>query len=254
MDYYHKSAYAPPVDQTMSKTLQSSNGVVIRQVSQWGEVALESIGVPYERTNKYIIYQLPPTIKAAQYHGDPASWQPTSAELTSLSPLVHVQEESSLALRCLLMYTGFVNKRRLKLHFFQAGREIMNIVRPCRLGGCTGCPGEMHVHQPDGYLGEIREDFDPYCSRCFSCFCLCTRWFKILEHSSQASTPAHKYSLRINACCCGRVNNCCGASCFRENVIIDIIDQYDTVVSTIQMPYAASGDCEACCRFIQHYK
>lgn len=41
----------------------------------------------------------------------------------------------------------------------------MNIDRPCRLGGCVGCPGEMHVSQGDGYLGEIREDFDPYCSR-----------------------------------------------------------------------------------------
>lgn len=77
---------------------------------------------------------------------------------------------------------------------------------------------------------------------------------QILEYSPQRSFPTHNYSLRINACCCGRVNNCCGASCFRDNVIIDIVDENDNVVSTIQMPYAPSDGCEACCRFIQHYK
>lgn len=250
-------AAPPPQAMTMTRAIQETaqNGLVIRQSSQWDEAILEGLGIPYERANKYAIYHLPDGVRAAREHNDASAWHPTNEDLKSLKYFGHAVEESSLCARITLSVTGWLNMRGFTMHFTDPqGLEMMIAQRKCAFGGCCCNPSIMHVHEGQYHLGDVMEDFDPYCEKCSQCCFQCTHFFKILERSQTGLD--HNFSLRVNACCCGRTNNCCGASCFREDFIIDVIDKEGKLVSTIQMPYAPSvrGDCTACCRAVNKYK
>ena len=51
----------------------------------------------------------------------------------------------------------------------------------------------------------------------------------ILDYKCSDLVPINprlkRYSLRTSTWCCGRVNNCCGATCCKNDFVIDILDQ-----------------------------
>ena len=102
--------------------------------------------------------------------------------------------------------------------------------------------------------GRIVEKTEPYASMMQQCCCYCTFYDEIYEESSGADSR-HVFTTRTNYCCCGRVNNCCGATCCKHDFIIDILDpDSDDVVATIQRTYAAGDGCDACCRCMQKFQ
>lgn len=60
--------------------------------------------------------------------------------------------------------------------------------------------------------------------RCFQCCCLCTYYNDVLE--KQGTLLEHKFTVKTNLCCCGdlrpKVNNCCGATCCNNDLIMDV--------------------------------
>jgi hypothetical protein len=50
----------------------------------------------------------------------------------------------------------------------------------------------------------------------------CTFRTQVIDESSGA--PQHKFTLQTGMCCCGRVNNCCGATCCKNDMVIDILN------------------------------
>jgi hypothetical protein len=100
----------------------------------------------------------------------------------------------------------------------------------------------------DFLVGRVRDDFASYCTRCFDCCCLCTSYADVEVASHAAAGGFEKrFRLRVNPCCCGRVNNCCGATCFRHDAVFDILDaKSGEVVAHLQKTYAPGPG--ACCR------
>ncbi|KXZ43015.1 hypothetical protein GPECTOR_107g160 [Gonium pectorale] len=156
------------------------------------------------------------------------------------------QEESDCCLRVVLAAFGGLNLRALKLHAYGAGVEHVTVDRPCRLGAGCCCPLEMTAYQGNQMVGKVEEDCDNCCYGCWECCCLCTCTHKVLVGPSRESL-VHKYSLRNYGCCCGRVNNCCGGTCCKQNFFIDIVEPDGKLASVIQQTYG-SGGCEDCCR------
>ena len=102
--------------------------------------------------------------------------------------------------------------------------------------------------------GRIVEKTEPYASMMQQCCCYCTFYDEIYEESPGADSR-HVFTTRMNYCCCGRVNNCCGATCCKHDFILDILDPgSDEVVATIQRTYAAGDGCDACCRCVQKFQ
>ena len=60
-------------------------------------------------------------------------------------------------------------------------------------------------------------------------------------------TQVHKYSLAVPTCCCGRVDNCCGATCCKPALIMDITGPDGQMVANAVKSYGGSG-CAALCR------
>ena len=86
---------------------------------------------------------------------------------------------------------------------------------------------------------------------CASCCCF-TYYTKVLEQGPTGLQ--HRYTIRAGTACCGRVNNCCGATCCKNNLIMDVLDAEGKLVSTIQKTYAPSGNAGACCRMLFEFK
>lgn len=65
---------------------------------------------------------------------------------------------------------------------------------------------------------------------------------------------SHKYTVKTGLCCCGRVNNCCGATCFKNDLIIDVLDPHGNLVTTIQKTFAPGGGIAGLCRCLGEFE
>ena len=91
-------------------------------------------------------------------------------------------------------------------------------------------------------------------SQCCQSCCLYTCYTRVLEakgNSSGGRAMHHAYTIRTNLACCGRVNNCCGATCCKDSAVFDILDPSGRVVGHVQKLYGGGG-CGACCRSMAH--
>lgn len=63
-------------------------------------------------------------------------------------------------------------------------------------------------------------------------------------------SAACRYTLRTGVACCGRVNNCCGATCFKHDLIMDLLDPqvwlyFDLLTSEVwESGGVTRGDCQ----------
>jgi hypothetical protein len=184
---------------------------------------------------------------------------------------MRISEESSAIVRGCLACVGGLNMRPLKLHvqdrpgFGSEGDAPAPSVgyvieKPCQCGAWICCPWKSTLRDSEGrVVGSTRENFSPYPKRCVQLCCLCTSFTDLMRHDPQSGRAERRYTMRSTMCCCGRVNNFCGATCCRNDMIQDVLDP-DTgeVVSTVQKTFAPSGGgpCgggAACCRCMQKF-
>lgn len=224
---------------------------------EWAHEAIaQGFGIPFEAKNKYTVAPMPPGKTAASSPSEPGRWMPTGMELEAMEKMMYVVEESSCLMRCCLTILGGLNLRGLKLHFKvnPATGDALIVRRPCKLGGGCCCPLEMTASEidPSGrevLVGRVREDFHSYCTKCCAACCICTVYHDVeVAHEGAPSGFEKRFSLRANICCYGRVNNCCGASCCKNDAVFDILDVHGNVVAHLQKTYAPTPDCSACCR------
>ncbi|KAG6614278.1 uncharacterized protein IUM83_10105 [Phytophthora cinnamomi] len=227
----------------IQKQLGEIDGVVVRQDTQIGEMIAQAVGLPWEAKNKYAIHRLPADKKVKNDPDDATGWSPTGAELKALEPFMRAQEESWFCTRIVLQCLGCGYLRPLKMHFTVAGDtgDAYVMERPYKCGGGLCCPLEMRLNGLSGengevkHIGRIREDFSPYLSRFCSACCLATAYTDV-ERALPDGTYEKRYSLRVNLSCCGRVNNCCAPSCFRNDAVYDVLDPDGAVVANLQFP------------------
>ncbi|GFR49804.1 hypothetical protein Agub_g11744 [Astrephomene gubernaculifera] len=245
--------YVQPIQGVMPENLETYPGLVVKETTQVIDAIMASVGGAYEAANKYHVKAMPVDKRSGTDHDEPGAWLPSSAEIDQLPEVFFVEEESSCLLRACLAYWGGLNLRALKLRYYHANYEKYYVDRPCMCGGCCCCPLEMTVYQkgPEGdrMVGMVVEDFDPYCLRCYQCCCLNTYYQKVLVGGTRESL-VHKYSLVNPMCCCGRVNNCCGATCCIPSFFIDILEPNGTLAAVAQKTYGGGDGCADCCRCV----
>lgn len=238
---------------TVPQTLMEVNGLVVRQKTQKAEVVAQIVGIPFESKNKYKVHLLPPNKVVKNQPEDPDGWEPTAEELDNLDTFLFAHEESNCFTRTFMMFLGCGNLRPLQMHIAVKGStgDAYVIQRPFKIGACCCSPLEMNLDAVvDGQalrIGRVREDFSPYFGRCMSACCLATTYTDI-ERALPDGTFEKKYSLRTNLSCCGRVNNCCGASCFKNDAVYDILDTKGEIAAHLQMTYAKGSGLSACFR------
>ena len=241
------SAMEAPMLQKMSVKLDELDGLVVRQVTQYSDVAAQTVGVPFEAKNKYQVFALPDgKFLNPSKNKNANAWYPSAQELKELDEIWFVQEESGFWNRVCLACIGCLNLRPLRLHFTSHGSDQFLGIRPYRIGGVCGCPLKMDIvsSKDNTAIGQVVENFSPWGSKCFESTCLCTSYTSVLPEGA----AKFKYTLQRSNCCCGRVNNCCGATCFNETLIVDILDENDNLVGTITRFYAPGEGGAACCR------
>jgi hypothetical protein len=108
----------------------------------------------------------------------------------------------------------------------------------------------------------VKENFTSYCEKCFECCCKCTFYHDVekwngttgssnMNEDGEAGDFEKLYQVRANLCFCGRVNNCCGATCCKNDAVFDILNNHGEVVAHLQKTYAADAadaGANACCR------
>ena len=245
--------------------LQQTRGIVCRQRALKVEAIAESLGLPFEAKNRYTLSLLPQDKAVANDPNDPARWQPTGEQLESLDKLIFAMEESKPWDRLWTACCGCKNLRKLQMHFTvnKETGDVYLIERDMKLGGCCGCPLQMDLYSMNENkkvrIGRVKENFVPYFSKCFTNCCSCTYYHDVEKYVGGIDTDDYSfekaYALRTSLCCCGRVNNCCGATCCKNDLVIDILDKNDYVVAHIQKTYAPSeaGGCAALCRACCEY-
>lgn len=256
--------YAEPVApgaQAMSRSVDLTQvaGVTIRQKTQFIESFAAVVGVPWEASNKYLIAALPQGAKVATSPGDREKWTPTAQQLRDLQPLYEAEEESDACERVFLNFCGCGNLRNFKMHYYGPQGEQMTQLRPCTgLGAGCCCPVRSHVMVDGRKLGRVKEDCAPchpqWFQRCCQVLGCCTFYYKAEQWDEARKAYDHKYTLRYNTACCGRTNNCCGATCFRSDAVFDVLDQNDNVVAYVQKTYGGDGDQSgALCRCLMQF-
>ena len=105
-------------------------------------------------------------------------------------------------------------------------------------------------------FGRVVEKTEPYPSMVYQCCCKCIHYDEIHEEGPGVGAGSrHVLTTRTSHCCCGRVNNCCGATCCKHDFIIDILDpETEEVVATLQRTYAKGDGCDALCRMCQQFQ
>merc|ERR1712023_434329 len=225
-----------PLVKSMDR-LEEGETFVFRQLTQYAELFL-----PYDQQNKYMLSAAPEGVKAASSQHDGAMWKPTGAELRGTSPIFLAYEMSSFMQRCLFGCLGAKNLRPFDMNFVNSqmamkldaegwrnikeNKDVLEdddgfrISRPCKCGGCCLEPFVTFVRSAQNNdVGFVRENFEPYSEKCFLATCKCTHVHDVFVKSK---TPT--YQLVVNGACCGAHNNCCGATCFKEAMIFDILD------------------------------
>lgn len=231
--------------------LLGSKGIVCRQQSQYAEDIAQFVGLPFEMRNRYRISLMPSDKRVGTAPDDPERWQPSGKELEQLDNFLFVTEESSCWERVWTSFCGVANLRRLSMHFSldASTGDVYLIRREFQCGGWIGCPLEMNLFQVNGaeenHIGRVKEKF-----KFFDCCFRCTLYHQV-ETSDDDQGP--KYTLRASLCCCGRVNNCCGATCWKNDTVMDILDANGQVVAHLQKTYAPAPNCSALCRCCHQY-
>jgi hypothetical protein len=97
----------------------------------------------------------------------------------------------------------------------------------------------------------------------FACCCRMTHYDDIYEVDAGSGDPeggSHPtFTLRVALCCFrggpGRPNNCCGGTCCKSELVMDILDpnQDDALVGSVRKIYAPGRGCNALCRMCQRY-
>jgi len=246
----------------LMSTIGSAKGIVLRQEQSCEEMVIQGAGRAIR--NRYEIALVPNDKHVAKTPKDETRWMPSGEELEALEKILFANEDRALGClldcfcRYTLMFSGFGNKRPLNLHFTVAkGGEVFQIRSPFRFGGCCH-PMVMNMYSGSEddckLIGRVRSDFD----NCFQSYCKCTynnSVEKVLPTSeSGGETQFEKlYTVRASVCCCG-TNNCCLASCLKNDGVFQILDKNDIVVATIQKTYAPSTKCcSACIRcYLKH--
>lgn len=253
-----------PLVKSMDR-LEEGETFVFRQLTQYAELFL-----PYDQQNKYMLSAAPEGVKAASSQHDGAMWKPTGAELRGTSPIFLAYEMSNFMQRCLFGCLGAKNLRPFDMNFVNSqmamkldaegwrnikeNKDVLEdddgfrISRPCKCGGCCLEPFVTFVRSAQNNdVGFVRENFEPYSEKCFLATCKCTHVHDVFVKSK---TPT--YQLVVNGACCGAHNNCCGATCFKEAMIFDILDTNGKVVGHVQKSFAREdtgcygGVCRAC--------
>lgn len=242
-----------------------TQGVVLRQKTQMGEALVRAAGVPCEKSNKYRLSYLPAEKNVGRTPSDPERWKPRAEELEALDAFLFVREKSGCFTRIALSILGWVNLRPLKLHFGldEISGDAFVVKRDFNCGGALCCNLKMDVfNQSSGEevrIGRVRENFEPYLSKCCAQSCYCTSYHDIetCEPGAQGNAKSDfekKYTLVANISCCGPHNNCCGATCCKNDMVFDIVDTNDQVVGYLQKTYAPGpGCCDAFCRMTHMY-
>jgi hypothetical protein len=236
-----------PILQEMGVDLEELDGLIVRQVTQFTDVASQTFGIPFEAKNKYQVFALPHGKIPPAKNKDTEAWYPSAQELKDLNEVLFIQEESGFWNRFCMACIGCLNLRPLRLHFMSRGADQFLGIRPYRIGGVCCRPLEMTIvdsRKNDTVIGKVIENFTPYGSKCCEACCMCTSYTSVLPEGAKT----FKYTLRRSECCCGRVNNCCGATCCNETLIVDVLDENDNLVGTITKFYAPGKGGQACCR------
>jgi len=234
----------------------TTKAVVLRQYVNKAEAIMAIAGLPYEQKNKYKISVLPPDKNVKKSPSDPNGWEPTNMELSELPLMFDMREESDCCTRTIFYILGMLNLRPMKLHVFEANgdsqQEVFQVERPFACGGCCGiftsdCLLRWEVKDRAGkQFGMVRENYSPCPSKCIAESCMCTTYTDIME-GDIASGFTRVFQTRVNTfCCCGAHNNCCGGTCFKNDFIIDILDDNDNVVATMQKTYATGPGKDGC--------
>jgi len=247
----------------LMSTIGSAQGIVLRQDQTAKEMYTTLSSRPIR--NRYAISLVPNDKHVAKTPKDDARWMPSGEELKSLESILFVTEDSfcegifDCLSRAFFAIANINNKRPLKLRFtVTAGGEVFQIRRPFRFGGCCH-PNVMNMYSGSEddckLIGRVRSDFD----NCFQSYCKCTfkqSVQKVLPTSEfDGKTQFEKlYTVRSSVCCCG-TNNCCLASCLKNDGVFQILDKNEILVATIQKTYAySSNNCfSACCRCYAKY-
>jgi len=217
------------------------HGVIVKQKAQYDEMVAQSFGIPMERRNHFLVSQLPANEKAKREHDD-NGYTPTKEQLDHLERLMVIHEESSVASRLFWTCIGGRGARSVKLRFtVTPAGDVLVADKPWACGGWVGCPVITTLRSPDGArtIGRVKEDF-----RFMECCFTCTTYNDI-EIGNEQNGFTKRYTLRSNQCCCGRVNNCCGATCFKDNAIYDILNTNGDIVANMTMTYGGSF-CRMC--------
>ena len=64
--------------------------------------------------------------------------------------------------------------------------------------------------------------------------CQCTHYHDVFAKGSEEPV----YQIVVGKACCGAHNNCCGATCFKESMIFDVLDKDGKRVATIEKIFA----------------
>jgi len=261
----------PPKVSAMDK-LGAVDTVICRQMTQYFGAITD-----FQQQNKYEFAIPPENVRAASELAGADVWNPTGGQLRDAPSLFLGYEISSLCTRVLFKYLNCSFKRPLQFNFIPwlakgeldaqgMGNILQNkdiqdadsfkLVRPFKCGGCCCDPYQLTVHDPDGSsVGKVMENFQPYGEKCNHACCKCTFYHDMFEQESTGFSSEPIYTLRVNECCCGRVNNCCGASCCKTNMIFDILDRNGEIVANIQKTFAKeeTGCCGATCRMCSSF-
>lgn len=232
----------------------TTKGVVLRQFVNKAEAIMAMMDIPYEQKNKYKISVLPPDKNVKKTPDDTNGWEPTNMELSNLPLMFDMREESDCCTRTLMYACGMLNLRPMQLHVYEANgatqQEVFQIDRPFACGGCLGaimpdCLLRWDVKDRNGkQFGMVRENYE--CpGKCIAQMCQCTTYADIYE--GDENEMQRVYQTRTNTfCVCGNHNNCCGGTCFKNDFIIDILDDNDQIVATMQKTYAAGDGNDGC--------
>jgi len=233
-------------------------GIVIRQQKQGLESVAQALGVPYEMANKYKVAALPADKACGKSQDDVNMWKPGNGDLIALPPLMMAFEDTSFCNRCVLACCGCGNLRPYHMHFFEGaqprkGGELFTNDRPFTCGGMCCCPQEITTMQNGKPIGRIYENFEPYGGKCWEACCCCT-YYTDVQRPDNSGGYITDYTVRLNLCCCGEHDNCCGATCCKNDIIVDIIDSKGEVAGQMQKTYAPGdgedtwdGACLRCC-------
>lgn len=221
-----------------------SHGIVMRQKAQYDEAVMQSIGVPMERRNHYFVGKLPQDKHAKREHGD-NGFAPTRQQVEDLERLLVIHEESSAISRGVLSLFGCGSLRSMKLRFtvIPSG-DVLIAEKPFACGGWLCQPTTTNLMSKDAsrVIGRVREDFR-FSECCFAC-----THYNDIEVMNEQGAFAKRYTLRSNTCCCGRVNNCCGGTCFKNDAVYDILDTNGDIVANMTKTYGGNF-WRLCCDF-----